>query len=262
MDRDDAATTATTTRWAAYADAVTRRPALVPSTPTSHDTSAPRRGRVLAALVGLLVLGSTGGVAAPAVAHDALTGSNPPDGSTVATPPPSVDLTFGEPPLGIGAEVQVTGPGGAVVGDGDLVLTDTTVSQPLAAELPAGAYAVAWRVTSSDGHPISGELSFTATAGTVPAPAPTPADDGSGPAGEPSVDVTEPAPGATVTEDPPGPGTADPADSADPADDAADDAGGSPSPLPWVVGAVLLLAAAGAATWAAHRRRSGTGPSS
>lgn len=240
----------------AYAGAVTRRPAHVPTVPPLPDTSAPRRGtRVLAALVGLLAL-ATGGLAAPAVAHDSLTGSSPADGSTVATPPPSVDLTFSQPPLGIGAEVQVTGPDGGVVGDGDLVITDTTVSQPLAAELPAGAYAVAWRVTSSDGHPISGELSFTATAGTVPAPTPT--GGASEPTDEPSVDVTEPAPAATVTEDPPGPGTADPADPADTADDTADAAGGSSSPLPWVIGAVLLLAAAGAATWAA-RRRSATG---
>ncbi len=221
---------------------------------SAPGSTAPRGGRrttALAALVGLLgLLGGTAGLAAPAVAHDALTGSDPSDGSTVATPPSSIDLTFTGPPLGIGAEVQVTGPDGGLVGAGDLVITDTTVSQPLAPELPAGAYAVAWRVTSSDGHPISGELSFTATEGTVPAPDPTPTSTEPEPSADPTAGATEPAPDATVTEDPPGPGAADPGDTAG-------DADGS-SPLPWLLGAVVLLAAAGAATWAA-RRRSGSG---
>src|SRR5699024_10824890 len=37
------------------------------------------------------------------------------------------------------------------------------VSHPLADDLPAGEYSVDWRVVSADGHPISGEFTFTVT---------------------------------------------------------------------------------------------------
>jgi hypothetical protein len=35
---------------------------------------------------------------------------------------------------------------------------------PLAANAPAGNYTVAWRVTSADGHPVTGTLHFIAQA--------------------------------------------------------------------------------------------------
>ncbi len=249
---------------------MTRRPARTPSTPLAtprrapvSPSTAPRATvratvRVVAALVALLgLVGTSAGLATSAAAHDALTGSTPADGTTVAAPPASVDLTFTQPPLGIGAEVQVTGPDGVVVNGGDLTITDTTVSQPLADGLPAGTYAVAWRVTSSDGHPISGELTFTAEAGTDPEPAATePATD---PTADPGTEPTaEPDPAETTPDEP---ASTPPADAADPGatDPGTTDGDGGTGPLPWVLGAVALLAVAGAAWWAA-RRRAGAGP--
>ncbi len=227
-----------------------RRPARTPTTPLA----------IVAALVAVLgLLGTSAGLATSAAAHDALTGSTPADGTTVAAPPASVDLTFTQPPLGIGAEVQVTGPDGVVVNGGDLTITDTTVSQPLADGLPAGTYAVAWRVTSSDGHPISGELTFTAEAGTEPAPEPPAtepatdptADPGTEPTAEPDAEeTTAQEPASTPPADVAGPGATDPGTT---------DGDGGTGPLPWVLGAVALLAVAGAAWWAA-RRRAGAGP--
>lgn len=121
-------------------------------------------------------------VAAPAYAHDELKSSNPADGATVATPPAQVVLTFEEPPVALGAQVVVTGPDGSVSSgtprlEGDDVIADV---QPQA---PAGRYTIEWRVTSDDGHPVSGTLAFTAqaaAAGTTPSaaaatPAATPA---------------------------------------------------------------------------------------
>jgi copper resistance protein C len=223
----------------------------VPAATRPGGAAGPTRRLGAVVVVWLLaVLGAVTGLATPAAAHDALTGSTPEDGATVEAPPASVDLAFTEPPLGIGAEVRVTGPDGQVVNAGDLVVTDTTVSQPIAADLPAGAYAVAWRVTSSDGHPISGELSFTASAGTAAGPEPAPT-------GEPTSEPTEPS---QPTEPSEASGTADPPqespgpDLADPG--AGEDAGGSASALPWVLGGVLL-AAAGAAWWAVRRRGTG-----
>ncbi len=108
----------------------------------------------------------------PAAAHDELVSTDPADGATVDVAPDQVVLTFTRPALELGTEVLVTGPDGAAVSEGPARLVDATVVQPLAASRPAGAYRVDWRVTSEDGHPISGTLAFTA-AGAVPAAEPT-----------------------------------------------------------------------------------------
>jgi hypothetical protein len=183
----------------------------------------------------------------PASAHDSLAGSSPADGATVDVAPASVDLSFTQPPLAIGSQVQVTGPDGGVVNAGDLVLSDTTASQPLAPDLPAGAYRVAWRVTSSDGHPISGELSFT-VAGTAAPADPTPTPDPGTPTQEPG---QTPAPTATATA---GPGAADAGDPGT-GTGAAQEAG--VGALPWLV-AVAVIALAAAGLWWS-RRRAGAG---
>lgn len=101
--------------------------------------------------------------AAPAQAHDAFTGSAPADKATVATTPDSVTLDFEEPPTAIGLTVKVTGPTGDVQ-DGSPRIAGSTVVQPLLPAAPAGSYRIAWRVTSDDGHPVSGELTFTSSA--------------------------------------------------------------------------------------------------
>ena len=120
-------------------------------------------------------------MAAPASAHNSLVATDPADGSTVSATPAAVVLTFDEPAVALGTQVVVTGPQGqASVGAAQLV--DATVWQELVAGAPAGRYTVSWRVTSDDGHPISGEVSFTSTAaggGTLaPDPAPAVAEPG------------------------------------------------------------------------------------
>lgn len=113
---------------------------------------------VTAAAVASLVL-TTG----PAAAHNVLTGTNPKDGQSVVRTPATVVLTFDEPAVAMGTEVLITGPSGLVqVGPPRLV--DNTVSQDLAGGAPAGRYLVSWRVTSQDGHPVSGRFSFTSAA--------------------------------------------------------------------------------------------------
>lgn len=121
-------------------------------------------------------------VAGPAYAHDELTSSNPADGATLATPPSQVVLTFEEPPVELGAQVVVTGPDGPV-STGSPRLTGDDVVVDVQPSAPAGRYTVEWRVTSDDGHPVSGSFGFTAQAaagGTPsavasPAAEPTPA---------------------------------------------------------------------------------------
>ena len=114
--------------------------------------------------------------AAPAAAHDELVSTSPADGTTVSSAPAEVVLVFSEPPVALGSEVQVLGPDGANLDAGDLVLEGSTVHQGLRAERPQGAYRVQWRVTSDDGHTVTGEFAFTATAGTGgPTTSPSPA---------------------------------------------------------------------------------------
>ncbi len=121
-----------------------------------------RRGGLLAVAL-LAALGGWLAAASPASAHNTLRSTSPADRSTVAVVPAEVVLTFDEPAIAMGTEIVVTGPAGAVA-DGPARLVDETVRQPIKAGSPAGDYTVQWRVTSADGHPITGTFTFTASA--------------------------------------------------------------------------------------------------
>lgn len=116
------------------------------------------RAPALIALV-LAFLGLGLATAGPASAHDRLTKSDPADGATVAAPE-DVTLTYSAKLLGTGARVEVKAPDDSVASSGDPVVKDKMVTQQVDASAP-GTYRVTWRVTSSDGHPISGTFSFT-----------------------------------------------------------------------------------------------------
>ena len=121
--------------------------------------------RLLAATLATAVLALAGLVigASPASAHNVLKSTSPADGKKVARTPSSVVLTFDEPAIALGTKLVITGPEGPVqIGKPSLV--DNTVTQDLQPGSPAGAYTVDWRVTSADGHPISGSFTFTAEA--------------------------------------------------------------------------------------------------
>ncbi|MEW1954544.1 copper resistance CopC family protein [Terrabacter sp. NPDC080008] len=118
-----------------------------------------RLASVLLAL-GLLALG----LPAAAVAHDVLERTDPAEGTSITHLPPQVTLTFAEPPLQIGAQVVVTGPSGPV-SSGAPTVRDRDVTQALSPSAPGGDYTVSYRVTSDDGHPVTGSFSFHATIG-------------------------------------------------------------------------------------------------
>ncbi|RZS89904.1 hypothetical protein EV189_1683 [Motilibacter rhizosphaerae] len=131
-----------------------------------------RTRRLLAALgaTGLLLL-----LAAPAAsAHAVLLKAVPADGTTVATAPGQLQLTFDEAVSRIGAYATLTGPSG-VVTTGTPSTVDETMSVPVQGAMPAGPYAVAWRVVSADGHPVSGTVHFTTTSGAAAQAAAAPA---------------------------------------------------------------------------------------
>ena len=177
---------------------------------------------VTAVLLGLSTVAWVVGAGSVAAAHDALGATSPADGSTVATVPPEIVLTFDQPALAIGTEVVVTDPAGSPVQEGAPSLVDATVHQRVRGG-PAGRYAVRWRVTSVDGHPVSGTFTFTATAASADAA-------GSAPGGVGVAAATNPTPPSS-----------------------------SSSVVPVIVAVflVLLAAAVGAVLGARWRRRTG-----
>ncbi|OLR95607.1 copper resistance protein CopC [Actinokineospora bangkokensis] len=116
------------------------------------------------------------GAAGTASAHNQLVGSNPVAGSSVATAPDTVELTFDQP-VQEGQDlntVVVQGPDGSSQWQGGAAqVKSNVVSAPLRALGPAGKYTIGYRILSADGHSVTGEVEFTLTqAGTgTPAPA-------------------------------------------------------------------------------------------
>jgi copper resistance protein C len=139
---------------------------------------APRRSalQLLATVLAAagLLLGPGIGTAA---AHDVLVASTPAPDTTVEATPAAVSLEFSQAPQPLGARVVVTGPDGAEVADGEAQARDRTVVQPLAGDLLTGRYTVDWRITSADGHPLTGTFAFSVEEG--PATAVAPASNGS-----------------------------------------------------------------------------------
>jgi copper resistance protein C len=104
--------------------------------------------------------------------HAQLLGSSPKDGSTVATVE-QVVLTFNEDVDPTFVKVSVEGPEGSEAA-GKPAVSDREVTQALPADLPAGEHVVTYRVVSTDGHPVSGSVTFTSTqAPTSSSPSPT-----------------------------------------------------------------------------------------
>ena len=101
-------------------------------------------------------------LAPSASAHDVLVSSDPDDGEEVEAPS-EFSITFNNDPIDMESAIVITGPDG----DDAEIETDPIVEgRDVYTELPdlePGEYDVTWRVVSSDGHPISGEQSFTVT---------------------------------------------------------------------------------------------------
>jgi copper resistance protein C len=194
----------------------------------------PRLTVVLAALILAAAAVLVG--APPAQAHDELLGSDPAAGSTVEGLPDALALTFSGAiaPDDGASEVQVTDAAGTSLVDGAPTAQDNVLTQPLAAEglggEASGVITVLWKVVSSDGHPISGELSFTVTAAAAPTTSPTP-----------SAEPTETtAPSATVEPAP--------TETAPPAEPAGEDSGFA-DVWPWVLFGLIAAAVGGAVVY-------------
>jgi hypothetical protein len=174
--------------------------------------------------------------AAPASAHNRLTGSDPADGATLEQAPEQVELTFLSSLDPLNTHLTLAGPEGQPVEAAEPEFGGSRVTVALPAG-PAGAYRVDYRVLSADGDWIEGSVGFTVSTGTTADP-PSP----------------DPAPAAPATTAPAVPPTESPAATVPTASDRAGGAGGW---WPWLL--VALAAAAAGAGFVAYRRRAAAG---
>ncbi|MEV0163471.1 copper resistance CopC family protein [Nonomuraea fuscirosea] len=138
------------------------------------------------------------GTAAPALAHDALKSSSPAKGAKVT----SLD----EVTLEFSAKVRlpfviVRGAGDAQHQSGKPEVDGAVVTQAVDGPLPDGKYTIAYRVVSSDGHPIEGEIPFRVE-GSTPSPSPSASADATGSA---PAETGSAAPPAEQSASPPSP---------------------------------------------------------
>lgn len=128
--------------------------------------------------------------AAPASAHAVPVKITPAADAQLTTAPTEVVLEFDEPVGATFATVVVTAAAGITVARGKPTVLGTKVTQQLSPGLASGGYRVAFRVVSDDGHPVSGESTFSLrlTPGTSPATS----------AGIPAVSASAPPPSSSL----------------------------------------------------------------
>ncbi|OAA24005.1 hypothetical protein UG55_103238 [Frankia sp. EI5c] len=129
-----------------------------------------------------------------ASAHSGLLRTEPGDGTALTAPPDRISLVFNEPVWTDYATVAVTDSGGRQLTTGSPQVIETTLSVPLQGA-ETGEYHVTWRVVSADGHPITGQFSFTVAGSGAAAQQPTAASSAAAP-GSPAGQVASPEGGA------------------------------------------------------------------
>jgi methionine-rich copper-binding protein CopC len=155
-----------------------------------------------------------------AQAHSGLSSSSPAADSTVTEPLTAVELTFaGSVRL---REVGVTGPDGASAGSAPPTASGAVVTAAVSLSAP-GRYTVTYAVTSDDGHPVDGSLSFSYAPPATAAPTT-------------SAPVTTAAPATSSA----APAPVEPSEAA--ASNAAEESGGFPG---WVIPVAVAVVGAG-----------------
>ena len=102
----------------------------------------------------------------PAQAHLVLVTSTPKNGAMVKSFPRIFSLTFNEEILKFpGKEpsrVQLTAPNQKMIALGKIAISKEVLTVPMSkASVKEGKYRLTYRVVSSDGHVIKGEITFT-----------------------------------------------------------------------------------------------------
>ncbi len=122
-----------------------------------------RLTRLAVLSAGAAVLVAGGPTLARSEMHLRLTASNPAKDTVLTTAPTRLVLTYSQEPQVRLSSITLSGPAGAVALSP--VAADSADKNKLVARVTGamspGAYTIAWRTASSDGHPIRGEIPFT-----------------------------------------------------------------------------------------------------
>jgi copper resistance protein C len=134
-------------------------------------------GLLLAAFTAAAIL-----TAQVASAHATLVSAEPADGAALTAGPDRVSATFNQRLQAAFAAMTVVGPDAKLWSTGEPTVQGAVVSVSMRPLGPAGSYTVNYRVTSADGHAVSGSWSFrlTVAGNGMPGPAaagPDPNDD-------------------------------------------------------------------------------------
>ena len=128
-------------------------------------------------VVALLFFGMT---ASPALTHAGLVSSDPVDGSVLTTAPVNVTLQFNENLLEDTVSVAIRDGDDQVVSTETAIADGPTVVVPWPTDLADGAYRLAYRVVSADGHPVTGEIGIVLNTVQDPSVTAQPAASSSG----------------------------------------------------------------------------------
>lgn len=167
-----------------------------------------RQSRAAAVSAALLLAALSPGLTAPALAHTELISSDPPPGSQLDSPPERLVLTFGADlassfsSLAIRVDNGEATPVDARVEGPRLIAETTAAASSVAADGDPATWAALYRVVTADGHPISGEVTFSvvrASEGSLP-PTEVPAA-GPPPSPVPAAGATTPTPAIAVGAD-------------------------------------------------------------
>lgn len=142
-----------------------------------------RRARMAAASLLFAVIAVIATLTAGAAsAHAARVSTDPADNAALSTGPARVSAVFNEQLQTTFAAMTVVGPDGKMWASGPPQVQGAVVSVGVRPLGPAGSYTVNYRVTSADGHVVSGSWSCRLTSPGTGTPGPTaePSDNSSG----------------------------------------------------------------------------------
>jgi methionine-rich copper-binding protein CopC len=130
------------------------------------------RRAVAATLTGVLLAGLALMGAGSASAHAARIAAEPAPDAVVETGPQRVTATFNEALQADFAAMTVVGPDGNLWSKGPVEISGPVAGVGMRPTGPAGTYTVNYRVTSADGHVVSGSWSFRVTVAGTGEPGP------------------------------------------------------------------------------------------
>lgn len=105
-----------------------------------------------------------------AAAHTYLDTTNPEDGAVVTEPLQSIELTYAGR-IEVGSTFNVISSNGEEIETVSMDLVDGVLTGTFENPLPNDDYTVEWNSISADGHPLSGQFSFTVDAPVAEEPA-------------------------------------------------------------------------------------------